>query len=127
MTGMCFCPPPTYLIPWPPSDKFERSLAVRYLGGILQLPTFWNEQPGSNHQLVLGKIFKRVVELTEDANITSDLAMNPSWNEARADMRGLDIIASAVLNGAQCWHPQVVYSFPEQLLSAYKRLVEFLH
>ena len=105
------------------SEKFESRLAIRYLGGVLELPTFWVQQPDRNTQTVAKKLFDRVRQLVEDADVERPSVTNDNLQEIRADVEGTDILASALLNGSEDWHRK---QFSSLLTECFERFVELL-
>jgi hypothetical protein len=102
----------------------ESWIAIRYLGRILECPTFWTQPSHENHQGVIKKLVRRVTQLVEDVDleyptitIGYDLPMAP-----RADMQGIDTISCALLVGAKiCDWEAIFLSGP--LLDDFKQLV----
>ncbi|KAJ7190179.1 hypothetical protein GGX14DRAFT_606401 [Mycena pura] len=82
-------------------SKYTSPIAVRYLGGILQLPSFW-DQSGAIFESVIQKLCARAVLLLEDLAIDS-----PEPQEFTMDMpsdtEGVDILCESLLHGIQPW------------------------
>jgi hypothetical protein len=104
----------------------ESWIAIRYLGRILECPTFWTQPSHDNHRGVTKKLVRRVTQLVEDLDLeyptatSNDLPMAP-----RADMQGIDTIASALLEGAKiCDRGALLPSGP--LLDDFKQLIGIL-
>ena len=47
-------------------------LATRYLSGILEMPTFWEDARYKVQCVTVKRLCMRVVELTEDTGLTGD-------------------------------------------------------
>ncbi|KAF7345420.1 hypothetical protein MVEN_01560000 [Mycena venus] len=75
-------------------------LARRYLAGILDLPTFW-QQSGPIHARAFSKILDYVVCLLNDLELDSGEDETPS--DKVSDNEGIDSIASAILVGVLSW------------------------
>jgi len=52
-------------------DRFSKLIAVRYIGGIRELPTFWAENNYKYHGAVVKKLCERVYRLIQDVDIDS--------------------------------------------------------
>ena len=105
------------------SDKFEPWIAIRYLGGILESPSFWEQDPHSNHQTVTKKLFERVRQLVEDLDIERWAITDVALRVIRGDVQGIDILVSALLNGVGIWYQQEHLRPLDPLLSDFARLV----
>ncbi|KAJ7134017.1 hypothetical protein C8R43DRAFT_1022198 [Mycena crocata] len=81
---------------------FSQSIAVRYLGGILSLPSFWL-QTGTMHRVVVQKLLDRAALLLKDAGIDSETLEVP--NEITSDTEGVDLFCEALLVGVGSWFP----------------------
>ena len=106
------------------SDEFESWVAIRYLGGLPQPPSFWVQQSHDNHQAVVKKVVERVNQLIEDLDLKH--VTQSDENPPCADVLGIDTIASALLKGAKL----LVHEEPSVLsrpwLEPFRRLVGFL-
>jgi hypothetical protein len=108
------------------SDKFEPRIAIRYLGGILELPTFWSQDPHDNQRTVARKLFFRLKQLIADQDVEYMLEPSESLGEIRADMQGVDIIATAFLDGVRNWQEQTKKQFLDTLMDDLRRVIEIL-
>jgi hypothetical protein len=108
------------------SDRFEPRIAIRYLGGILELPTFWSQDPHDNQRMVARKLFVRLKQLVADQDVEYMLEPSETLGEIRADMQGVDIMATAFLDGVRNWHPQTKKQFLDALMDDLRRFVEIL-
>lgn len=79
-----------------PSD-FSKFLAIRYLGGILELPSFWL-QTGPLHEAVLGKIFTKSALFLRDIGVDSP---EDGGTTGLSDIGGVDQMCKALLRGVQ--------------------------
>jgi hypothetical protein len=105
------------------SDKFEPWIAIRYLGGILESPSFWEQEPHSNHRAVTKKLFKRVRQVVEDLDVERWAITDVALRVIRGDVQGIDILVSALLNGVAIWHMQEHTRPLGPLLSDFARLM----
>jgi hypothetical protein len=104
----------------------ESWIAIRYLGRILECPTFWTDPSHNNHRFVTEKVVKRVTQLVEDLDVEHPSVTNDiSSMTLRADIQGVDSIASALLEGAKNWDGKVQFR-PGGLGSQLERLVGLL-
>ncbi|KAJ6542487.1 hypothetical protein DFH09DRAFT_1089042 [Mycena vulgaris] len=87
---------------------FSQSIAVRYLGGILELPSFW-VQTGALHRTVVHKLLARALLSLRDLGVES---AGPADSAAGvlSDIEGTDILCEALLAGIQMWLPERVRS-----------------
>jgi hypothetical protein len=108
------------------SDRLEKSIAIRYLGGILGWSSFWARQAHDNYQIVVKKLFSRVVQLTEDLGVDCIPAIKNACKEIRADTQGIDLVAAALLNGVRTWYKEEQFRRFDPFLDNCKRLVELL-
>lgn len=81
-------------------SRFASLISVRYLGGILELPSFWL-QNGVVFQAVVGKILLRVIILLRDLGV--DSLGDSEHLGSDSDTEGVDILCTAVLAGVQNW------------------------
>jgi hypothetical protein len=77
-------------------------IAMRYLGGILELPTFWREDNRARHQEPAKRLFKKIGSFLEDAGFGS---REPLGN--LLDPRGIDSLIHAALKGVHIWRTQI--------------------
>ncbi|KAJ7115338.1 hypothetical protein C8R44DRAFT_880646 [Mycena epipterygia] len=92
-------------------SPFSTFIAIRYLGGILELPSFWF-QTGSIYEAVIRKLFSTLAVLLKDMGVDS-MDVSDSTDTMRSDPEGLDILSEAVLVGLHGWtfgKPSVGYT-----------------
>jgi hypothetical protein len=101
---------------------FSKLIAVRYLGGILELPTFWAENNCKYHGAVVKKLCERVCHLIQDVDI--DL-LDDINKHITSDTEGIDILGDAILVGTYGWIRQ---SFAEDLVAEpwHRPLIELI-
>jgi hypothetical protein len=73
-------------------------IAVRYLAGVLQLPTFWDER-NTYHQHTTQKLFQRMGRALEDIGIGCNEHLDLR-TEKITDLEGIDALTCAALEGA---------------------------
>jgi hypothetical protein len=85
------------------SEKFEPRIAARYLGGILEFPSFWDQEFHTNHKTVTRKLFERVGQLIEDLDVSSIPPTKAAATNVPVDLdrQGIDLLASALLGGVR--------------------------
>ncbi|KAG8833191.1 hypothetical protein FRC17_011190 [Serendipita sp. 399] len=76
-------------------------VAMRYIGGILQLPAFWQQANYSHHQEFTQKLFRRIKKYLEDIGFGREGPLGST--EHVSDIEGVDIVAHAVLQGVNRW------------------------
>src|SRR5258708_21084611 len=83
---------------------FPRLITVRYLAGILKLPTYWL---GNYHvqRDTMDKLCKQALRLIEDINSDS-VSVNDLAKLALLDPDGVDALAEAILVGGKKWIQQ---------------------
>ncbi|KAF7369323.1 hypothetical protein MVEN_00260600 [Mycena venus] len=79
-------------------SRFSSHISIRYLGGILELPSFWL-QTGPIFEVVVRKILLRMVLLFKDLGLDS----LEECEDKSSDTEGIDILCEAVLDGVQGW------------------------
>ncbi|KAJ7608339.1 hypothetical protein FB45DRAFT_386126 [Roridomyces roridus] len=79
-------------------SKFSRLLAIRYLGGVLQLPSFWR-QTGRIYWSVLSKLLQQITILLKDLGVDVAQQREILMGAVQADIEGIDILCEAVLLG----------------------------
>ncbi|KAJ6605597.1 hypothetical protein DFH09DRAFT_204846 [Mycena vulgaris] len=84
-------------------SHFSHQIAIRYLGGILELPSFWL-QAGALHRTVVQKILARALLLLKDLGVDSPALDNSTAGVL--DIDGTDILCDALLQGIQAWLPE---------------------
>ena len=78
-------------------------MAIRYLGGILEGPTFWDDDHHQVQCVAVKKLCIKVVELIEDTGIGScDVEEMPD-QLALLDLPGIDILSHSILVGIEGW------------------------
>ena len=78
----------------------SRLAAIRYLGGILELPTFWSKEQYPFQRFAATRLFSRTVELIEDLDMESE---SPELEIDAADVEGPDILSTSILVGTNTW------------------------
>ena len=79
----------------------SRLIAIRYIGGILELPAFWAKEYYQLQRYVVEKLCSRTVSLIEDIDI--DAPAVDGYTRISWDTEGIDILAAAILSGVQGW------------------------
>ena len=87
------------------SSVFSRFIAIRYLGGILELPSFWR-QSGTLYRAVVQRLLCRAIVLLKDLGVDSP-AINGFTGDLSVDVEGVDIFCDALLSGIQTWLPSI--------------------
>ncbi|KAG8808985.1 hypothetical protein FRC17_003669, partial [Serendipita sp. 399] len=85
------------------SDFHEISglVAMRYLGGILQLSPVWQEVNQRHHQEFIRKLLRRIRNSLEDVGFGREGSLGST--EHVSDIEGIDIVAHAALQGVAIW------------------------
>ncbi|KAF7344023.1 Ubiquitin fusion degradation protein I [Mycena venus] len=80
---------------------FPRICAIRYLGGILLLPTFWEKRGSHNGRFfdVLRLLCITVFQLIHDTGVEADDTSVDMSHEMCATREAVDILCTATLNG----------------------------
>ncbi|KAJ7268579.1 hypothetical protein C8J57DRAFT_346729 [Mycena rebaudengoi] len=81
-------------------SKFSSNIAVRYLGGILELPSFWL-QTGQMFSAVIKKLVQRVLIILRDLGVDSLEIDESTAATVHSDPEGVDILCLALLDGVQ--------------------------
>ncbi|KAG8831842.1 hypothetical protein FRC17_002494 [Serendipita sp. 399] len=91
------------LLVWSSCEFYEISglVAMRYIGGILQLPTFWLQANYSHHQEFTQKLFRRLRKCLEDIGFGREGPLGST--EHVSDIEGIDILAHTALEGINKW------------------------
>ena len=84
-------------------DCNHLKLLTRYLSGILEMPTFWEDARYKDQCVTVKKLCMRVVELIEDTGLTSDNLENEPGQLASMDLDGIDLLADSILAGVETW------------------------
>ncbi|KAJ7624367.1 G-protein alpha subunit-domain-containing protein [Roridomyces roridus] len=87
------------------ASKFSQPLAIRYLGGILELPSFWR-QNGTIYRGVVQKLLAKSTVLLKDLNVDSTETTDSETTELLYDVEGVDIFCGALLHGIHAWLPE---------------------
>ncbi|KAF7333007.1 High osmolarity signaling protein SHO1 [Mycena venus] len=79
-------------------SNFSPFIAIRYLGGILELPSFWLQR-GTIYEATINKIAAKTVLFLKDIGVDSseEEAMWPM------DVEGIDTLCTALLKGVKGW------------------------
>ncbi|KAJ7926155.1 caspase domain-containing protein [Mycena leptocephala] len=80
------------------ASPFSSLISVRYLGGILELPSFWS-QAGTMLESVVQKILLRTTVILRDLGVDS----REEIETLSSDTEGIDILCAAVLAGVEGW------------------------
>lgn len=81
------------------------AVAIRYLCGILELPTFWQETYYEDHCPIADKLIKRTVKVLEDIGV-SPHSIDVKY-PIPEDTEGIDRLVCATLTGVQTWQRQM--------------------
>ncbi|KAG8760920.1 hypothetical protein FRC14_000992 [Serendipita sp. 396] len=112
---------------WTTCEFYDISgfIAMRYLGGILQLPTFWLEDNHDHHQLFTRKLFLRIRKVLEDVGLGGEGSLGSE--EHVVDMGGIDIVARAALVGVHKWSQIVAGNLEgESWVGEFRKVVKLL-
>ena len=90
-------------------------LAIRYLGGILEAPTFWDDDHHQVQCVAVKKLCIKVVELIEDTGIGSSDVEEVPDQLAQLDLPGIDILSYSILVGVESWMTAAASKEPEEL------------
>ncbi|KAJ7118146.1 hypothetical protein C8R44DRAFT_738098 [Mycena epipterygia] len=85
------------------SSTFSRLIAIRYLGGILDLPSFWL-QSGMMYRAVVQKLLERATLLLQDLHLDSERS-DEFTPAVTSDIEGVDILCEILLVRMQTWLP----------------------
>ncbi|KAJ7498869.1 hypothetical protein FB451DRAFT_1203270 [Mycena latifolia] len=85
------------------NSTHSQAIAVRYLGGILALPSFWL-QTGTMYRAVVQKLLDRTALLLKDLGVDSEGLESSS--DVPSDVEGVDLLCEALLTGMQAWFPE---------------------
>ena len=84
-------------------DCTVKQLAARYLSGILEMPTFWEDSQYKDQRFSVKILCTRTVELIEDTGLASDTLENEPGQLASMDLGGIDLLADSILAGVETW------------------------
>ena len=82
-----------------PVDDWSKLLAIRYLGEILEAPTFWDDDHHQVQCVALKRLCSKLVELIEDTGINIREIEEVPDKLARLDLLGIDILSHSILVG----------------------------
>ncbi|KAJ6605397.1 hypothetical protein DFH09DRAFT_1353851 [Mycena vulgaris] len=82
-------------------SPFSTLIAIRYLGGILELPSFW-VQTGRAYEAVIKKILATFAMILKDLGVES-LDDFDSAEILGSDLEGIEILSEAILAGLHSW------------------------
>ncbi|KAJ6540622.1 hypothetical protein B0H19DRAFT_1078027 [Mycena capillaripes] len=83
-------------------SEYSSALCIRYLGGILDLPGFWQDS-GKIHFYVANKICSKLVQVLKDIRVDI-LTLGPgSEPKPPFDYEGVDSLATSALTGISNW------------------------
>ncbi|KAJ7459359.1 G-protein alpha subunit-domain-containing protein [Mycena latifolia] len=85
------------------TSSFSGPIAIRYLGGILELLSFWG-QTETIFRSVVQKLLARAELLLKDLGVDSPGA-DDSTTRVQSDIEGVDIFCKVLLAGIQTWLP----------------------
>ncbi|KAG8821938.1 hypothetical protein FRC17_009699, partial [Serendipita sp. 399] len=91
------------ILEWNTRDFYEISglVSMRYIGGILRLPTFWHEDNRNLHQHFTRTLLQRIRRFLEDVGFGREGPLGCTENVS--DIEGIDIVAHAALEGVNRW------------------------
>lgn len=93
--------------------EFSSLLAIRYLQGILELPTFWLEEHYTYHEPVMKTLFQKTETTLKDIGVDSSTADSPFL-----DTESIDIFVDSILTGVQTWKRKIPQlDLPSQMWS----------
>ncbi|KAJ7708328.1 hypothetical protein B0H17DRAFT_1032215 [Mycena rosella] len=78
------------------------ALAIRYLGGILELPSFWSDT-GDATDRIIEKICSKVLVILQDLGLDSPREDEAQVNPSIFDYSGVDLLADTLVEGIQRW------------------------
>ncbi|KAF7328488.1 hypothetical protein MVEN_02535700 [Mycena venus] len=86
------------------ADTFQYSSAicVRYLGGVLALPGFWQDT-GKIHSYVANRLCCEMVRLLKDIEVDVQTLGPIDESEPPFDYEGVDLLSTLILNGLLNW------------------------
>ncbi|KAF7335480.1 hypothetical protein MVEN_02201500 [Mycena venus] len=84
------------------ASKYSNALCIRYLGGILDLPSFWLDM-GSIHAHVAKKLCCEMVRVLTDMGVDIPTLGPLDESESAVDYDGVDFLAARILNGFSSW------------------------
>jgi hypothetical protein len=78
------------------------ALAIRYLGAILELPSFWQLPTPAPNQHIVQKLLRRAIILIQDLGIEHEDTSDPALEDF-LDNEGIDYLIHATLKGVEEW------------------------
>ncbi|KAG8831097.1 hypothetical protein FRC17_003662, partial [Serendipita sp. 399] len=115
------------MLEWNTRDFYEISglVSMRYIGGILRLPTFWHEDNRNLHQHFTRTLFQRIRRFLEDVGFGREGPLGCTENVS--DIEGIDIMAHAALEGVNRWsHNPTADAESECWLGEFRKVIELL-
>lgn len=83
-------------------EAFDR-VAIRYLAGILEFPTFWVSDNYERHQYTAKTLLQKLSRCAQEVGIGSGNARIIEEEEFFSDRDGIDLLSDATLLGIQIW------------------------
>jgi hypothetical protein len=77
-------------------------VAIRYLGGILEFPTFWMPENYERHQYTAMTLLQKLSRCAREIGIDSGFEKTPE-EALFSDREGIDLLTNATLVGIQIW------------------------
>lgn len=104
-----------------------KPLAIRYLGGIMDISTFWAKDQYKLQGFAAKRLFTSTADLVEDTGYDS-LQAERSSRTISQDIEGIDLLANSILTGVHGWLCQKVICDvrSECWSSSFLRLVNLL-
>ncbi|KAJ7635371.1 hypothetical protein FB45DRAFT_865890 [Roridomyces roridus] len=109
-------------------DRLLVVVECRYLGGILELRSFW-VQTGPSYEILTDKIFVKVKMVLEDRGLDCpDTEEDATGIVVSADSDGIDILCEALLNGLHTWisHKSLVGIVSEHWYQGARQVLQLL-
>lgn len=79
-------------------------MAIRYLGGLLELSTFWSNDQYPVQRYAATRLFSRTIELIEDLGMENESpGLETDNHGVTSDLEGLDILCTSILVGTETW------------------------
>jgi hypothetical protein len=80
--------------------EIHSALAIRYLGAILELPSFWQLSSSIPNQHMVQKLLQRAITLIQDLGIEHEDTSDPALEDV-LDNEGIDYLIHAMLKGIE--------------------------
>jgi hypothetical protein len=101
----------------------SKLIAIRYIGGILELPTFWNDSNYHLQRNVVKKLCGRTIQLIEDIDVDS---LDVQYTDKQMSS-AIDSLADAILVGVQYWlQRNLASNLSEAWLRGLVELIQYL-